>query len=76
VRFHVSIDDPGSDPGDFERRVHAEARDWLRRGFPVRTRAVLEALGADWERRLGVANGDRVAGHAYGSDPLTVVTDG
>ena len=76
VRFHVSVDDPGSDPGDFARRVHAEAQDWLRRGFPARTRAVLEALGDDWERRLAVAHSGRGSSHAYRNDPLRAVADG
>lgn len=76
VRFHVSVDDPGSDPGDFERHVRVEAQRWLRHGFPTRTRAVLAALGDDWERRLGIVNTDRRSIPAYGSDPVTAVADG
>jgi len=53
VRFHISVDDPGSDPGDFEALVRDEARSWLQRGFPTRTREVLAALSSDWQRRVG-----------------------
>jgi len=54
VRFHVSVDDPGSDPLDFEARVMASARAWLARDLPPRTQAVLAALSPDWRQRLRV----------------------
>jgi len=53
VRFHVSLDDPGTDPGDFGTAVHAAADAWLRRGFGARTEAVFAALDANWLARLG-----------------------
>jgi elongation factor P hydroxylase len=52
VRFHVSVDDPGTDPGEFAAHVHAAARGWLAHGLPSRTRAVFEALAPDWAARL------------------------
>jgi len=52
VRFHVSVDDPGSDPGDFEARVRGAARAWLAAGFPQRTVAVFAALADDWQARI------------------------
>ncbi len=52
VRFHVSLDDPGSDPQDFEARVAASTRAWLMRELPARTQAVLQALEPDWRQRL------------------------
>jgi len=61
VRFHVSVDDPGSDPGDFEARVHAAARDWLGSELPERTRTVLTSLCPDWVGRLGITDAERAA---------------
>jgi elongation factor P hydroxylase len=52
VRFHVSPDDPGHDPMDLSVCVAREGAVWLRHGFPLRTRAVLAALHADWAPRL------------------------
>ncbi|MFM8353407.1 MAG: hypothetical protein ACKOBM_00705, partial [Gammaproteobacteria bacterium] len=49
-----SVDDPGSDPLDFEARVMASARAWLARDLPPRTQAVLAALSPDWRQRLRV----------------------
>jgi elongation factor P hydroxylase len=54
IRFHVSVDDPGSDPGDFAASVQAAACAWLARGFPARTRDVFAALAADWAGRIHV----------------------
>jgi elongation factor P hydroxylase len=53
VRFHVSLDDPGTDPGDFEVGVHTAADAWMRRGFTARTAAVFAALDDNWRTRLG-----------------------
>jgi hypothetical protein len=61
VRFHVSVDDPGSDPGDFEARVQAAARDWLGSGLPERTRTVLSSLCPDWVGRLGITDAESAA---------------
>jgi len=57
VRFHVSLDDPGSEPGDFANRVVAAGADWLANGLPVRTREVLRALSPDWEARVATLHG-------------------
>jgi elongation factor P hydroxylase len=55
VRFHVSLDDPGTDPGDFEPAVQAAAHAWLGRSFSARTEAVFAALDGDWRARLSTA---------------------
>jgi len=48
VRFHVSVDDPGAEPGDFAARVEVAARVWLAAVLPARTREVLAALNPHW----------------------------
>lgn len=58
VRFHVSFDDPGSDPGDFEARVRRAARAWLAAEFPARTAAVFAALADDWRARIAARQGE------------------
>jgi elongation factor P hydroxylase len=52
VRFHVSLDDPGSDPGDLDLAVHTAAQAWLQRGFSARTAAVFAALDDGWRARV------------------------
>lgn len=64
VRFHVSVDDPGSDPGDFADHVQRAARGWLARGLLPRTRAVLTALAPDWSARVAAG----VAAQGAGND--------
>ncbi len=52
IRFHVSVDDPGVDPGDLAARVRQAAADWIADGLPARTAAVFAALDADGVTRL------------------------
>jgi len=69
VRFHVSVDDPGSDPGDFEARVRRAARAWLAAELPARTTAVFAALADDWQARIAMRQGeaDWLAGETAGA---------
>jgi elongation factor P hydroxylase len=54
VRFHVSVDDPGAESGDFAARVEAAARAWLAGTLARRTREVLAALNPRWRQRIAV----------------------
>lgn len=69
VRFHVSLDDPGSDPLDFEARVAWSTQCWLRRELPTRTQVVLHALEPDWRQRLDVLTLEVAAGEPSGASP-------
>jgi elongation factor P hydroxylase len=57
VRFHVSLDDPGADAGDFAERVRQANAAWRASArsagaLPARTVAVLVALEPHWRARL------------------------